>query len=136
MTKARCWTSWRSAGATRPRPQADAQAAPEQGFAPAAVTTDKLRSYGAAFVEIGLTARHVPGLRENDAPRSRTSRCDGENGRCSGSSRIARLAQSFISVHSAAYNTFNVRRHLISRCKLRTFRAEAMPQWHAAAAAG
>ena len=45
-------------------------------------------------------------------------------------------AQRFASMHAAAYNTFNVRRHLISRRTLRAFRAEAMAQWHAAAAAG
>ncbi len=44
-------------------------------------------------------------------------------------------AQRFVSMHSAAYNTFNVQRHLISRRTLRIFRAEAMAQWHAATAA-
>ena len=44
-------------------------------------------------------------------------------------------AQRFVSVHSAVYNTFNVQRHLISRCTLRAFRAEAMAQWHAPTAA-
>ncbi len=43
-------------------------------------------------------------------------------------------AQRLISVH-AAYNTFNVQRHLISRRTLRAFRAEAMAQWHAATSA-
>jgi transposase-like protein len=33
----------------------------KQGFAPAVVVTDKLRSYGAAFAELGLTARHEQG---------------------------------------------------------------------------
>ncbi len=41
----------------------------------------------------------------------------------------------YISVHAAAYNTFNVQRHLISRRTLRVFRADAMAQWYAAAAA-
>src|ERR671937_3248032 len=35
----------------------------KQGFAPMLVVTDKLRSYGAAFAELGLTARHEQGLR-------------------------------------------------------------------------
>ena len=30
----------------------------KQGFAPTVVTTDKLRSYGAAFAELGITAGH------------------------------------------------------------------------------
>jgi putative transposase len=38
----------------------------KQGFAPAVLVTDKLRSYGAARSEIGLSARHEQGLRENN----------------------------------------------------------------------
>ena len=34
----------------------------KQGFAPAMVTTDRLRSHGAAFAEMGLSARHEQGL--------------------------------------------------------------------------
>ena len=30
----------------------------KQGLVPTEITTDKLRSYGAAFAELGLTARH------------------------------------------------------------------------------
>ncbi len=41
-------------------------------------------------------------------------------------------AQRFLATHAAVYNTFNVQRHLISRRTLRTFRAEAVAQWHAA----
>ena len=37
----------------------------KQGFAPTVVTTGKLRSYGAAFAEIGLAGRHEQGLRKN-----------------------------------------------------------------------
>ena len=36
------------------------------GFAPIQVTTDKLRSYRAAFREIGLTAHHEQGRRTNN----------------------------------------------------------------------
>ena len=38
----------------------------KQGFAPDVVVTDKLRSYGAAKAEIGLSARHEQGLRKNN----------------------------------------------------------------------
>ncbi len=38
----------------------------KQGFAPTTVITDKLGSYGSAFVELGLTARHEQGLRKNN----------------------------------------------------------------------
>src|SRR6201995_4680023 len=38
----------------------------KQGFAPEVLVTDKLRSYGAAKSEIGLSARHEQGLRQNN----------------------------------------------------------------------
>jgi LysR family transcriptional regulator, hydrogen peroxide-inducible genes activator len=38
----------------------------KQGFAPDALVTDKLRSYGAAKAELGLSARHEQGLRKNN----------------------------------------------------------------------
>jgi transposase-like protein len=38
----------------------------KQGFAPDVLVTDKLRSYGAAKSEIGLSARHHQGLRANN----------------------------------------------------------------------
>jgi transposase-like protein len=46
----------------------------KQGFAPEVLGTDKLRSYGAAKSEIGLSARHQQGLRKNNrAENSRQS---------------------------------------------------------------
>jgi putative transposase len=44
-------------------------------------------------------------------------------------------AQQFVSTRAAVYNTFNVRRHLISRLTLRRFRAAAAGAWAAATAA-
>ena len=35
-------------------------------------------------------------------------------------------AQRFVSLHAAVYNCFNLQRHLVSRCTLRTFRAQAV----------
>src|SRR5919199_5439909 len=46
----------------------------KQGFAPAVVMTDQLRSYGAAFREIGLSARHEQRRRRTTGRRIRTSR--------------------------------------------------------------
>src|SRR6188472_3138216 len=57
----------------------------KQGFAPAVLVTDKLRSYGAAKSEIGLSARHEQGLRKNNRVRIRINRHDGASVRCSGS---------------------------------------------------
>ena len=47
----------------------------------------------------------------------------------------ARSAQSFLSMHAAVHNTFNLQRHLVSRSTLRIFRAEAAAQWLEAVAA-
>ena len=38
----------------------------KQGFAPDVLVTDKLRSYGAARPEMGLSACHEQGLRKNN----------------------------------------------------------------------
>src|SRR5918998_3339683 len=106
----------------------------KQGFAPTEIATDKLRSYGAAFAEIGLAARHEQGLRKNN--RAEVSHQPvRQRERKMRRFKSPGSAQRFVSVHSAVYNTFNVQRHLISRRTLRAFRAEAMAQWHAATAA-
>ncbi|WP_377807952.1 hypothetical protein [Azospirillum sp. A29] len=44
-------------------------------------------------------------------------------------------AQRFTSMHAAAYNCFNLQRHLVSRRTLRTFRAQARADWQAATVA-
>src|SRR5215207_9406206 len=105
-----------------------------QGFAPAQGTTDKLQSYGAAFRDLGLTARHQQGLRTNNRaevshqPVRRRER-KMQRFKSPGS------AQRFVSMHSVVHNTFNLQRHLISRRTLRTFRVQVRADWNAAAAA-
>src|SRR4051812_1628991 len=106
----------------------------KQGFAPTDITTDELRSYGAAFAGIGLTARQERGLRRNTRaevspqPVRRRER-KMQRFKSPGS------AQRFVSMHAAVHNTFNVQRHLVSRRTLRTFRAQAMADWNAATTA-
>jgi putative transposase len=103
----------------------------KQGFAPAVIVTDRLRSYAAAFAELDLAACHEQGLRRNNRaevshqPVRRRER-KMQRFKSTGS------AQRFLAMHAAVYNTFNVQRHLISRRTLRLFRAEAMQQWQAA----
>ncbi len=56
------------------QPRRDAKAAGKlrrkllkrQGFAPTRIVTDKLRSYRAAFRDLGITAKHDRGLRANN----------------------------------------------------------------------
>ena len=104
------------------------------GFVPERMITDKLRSYGAAKAQLGLSARHEQGLQKNNRaenshlPVRRRER------------KIQRFkspgsAQRFLSVHAVVHNTFNVQRHLVSRNSLRALRGEALQNWQAATTA-
>ena len=106
----------------------------KQGFAHAVLVTDKLRSYGAAKAEIGLSVRHEQGLRKNNRAENShqpTRRRERKMQRF----KSPGSAQCFLSVHAAVQNTFNVQRHLISRRTLRVLRDEAFRTWRAATAA-
>jgi transposase-like protein len=88
----------------------------KQGFAPAVLVTDKLRSYGAARSENSHqpTRRRERKMQRFKSPES---------------------AERFLSVHAAVHNTFNVQRHLTSRRTLRVLRDEPFRTWRAATAA-
>jgi transposase-like protein len=106
----------------------------KQGFAPAEITTDGLRPHGAAFTEIGPTARHEQGPRKNN--RAEVShRLVRQQEREMQRFKSPGSAQRFLSVHSAVCKTINIQRHLISRRTLRGIRVEAAARWHAAASA-
>ena len=102
----------------------------KQGFAPTRVTTDKLRSYGAAFRHLGLSCHHEQGLRENIGRKIRIKWC--ARARKMQRFKSAASAQRFLNVHAAVHNTFNLQRHLVSRSTLRIFRSEAAAQWRSA----
>jgi transposase-like protein len=55
----------------------------KQGFAPDVLVTDKLRSYGAARSEMGLSARHEQGLRKNNRAENSHQPTRRASGRCS-----------------------------------------------------
>jgi putative transposase len=76
-----------------------------QGFAPTVVVTDKLRSYGSAFAELGLTARHEQGLRKNkraEVSHQPVRRRERKMQRFTSPGS----AQRFLSVHAVVFNTF------------------------------
>src|ERR1700727_442524 len=100
----------------------------KQGFAPDVLVTDKLRSYGAAKSEIGLSARHEQGLHANnraDNSHQPTRRRERKMQRF----KSPGSAQRFLSTPAAVYNAFNVQRHLASRHTHQKLRSEAMNAW-------
>lgn len=99
-----------------------------QGFAPAALVTDKLRSYGSAIRDLALSCEHVQELRKNNRAENshqpvRRRERKMQRFKSPGS------AQRFLTLHACVHNLFNVQRHLISRPTLRQFRTEAFHQW-------
>src|SRR5215831_7457142 len=106
----------------------------KQGFAPKTLVTDRLRSYGAAKTQLGLSARHEQGLRQNN--RAENSHLPvRRRERKMQRFKSAGSAQRFLSMHAAVHNTFNLERHLVSRSTLRIVRADAANQWRNAVTA-
>jgi putative transposase len=90
----------------------------KQGFAPKKVTTDRLRSYGAAFRHLGLSCHHEQGLRENNRAEN-SHQVVRRRERKMQRFKSPASAQRFLSAHAALHNTFNLQRHVVSRSTLR-----------------
>ena len=96
--------------------------------------TDDLRSYGAATLDLGIDHLHDRGRWKNNRAENShqpTRRRERKMQRF----KSAGSAQKFLSTHAAAYNTFNVQRHLTSAQSHRVLRAAAMTTWREAVAA-
>jgi putative transposase len=100
----------------------------KQGFAPATIVTDKLRSYGTAIRLLALSAQHEQGLRKNNRAENSHQPVRRRERKMQRFKSPA-SAQRFLAVHATVYNLFNVQRHLVSRRTLRQFRGDAMRQW-------
>ena len=100
----------------------------KQGFAPATIVTDKLRSYGTAIRLLALSAQHEQGLRKNNRAENSHQPVRRRERKMQRFKSPA-SAQRFFAVHATVYNLFNVQRHLVSRRTLRQFRGDAMRQW-------
>jgi putative transposase len=98
------------------------------------LVTDDLRSYGAATLALGIDHLHDRGRWKNNRAENShqpTRRRERKMQRF----KSAGSAQKFLSIHAAAYNTFNVQRHLTSAQSHRALRAAAMNMWREAVAA-
>jgi len=105
-----------------------------QGCVPDTIVTDRLRSYGAALRELGLSDRHVTGGRSNnraEVSHQPTRQRERQRRRF----RSPGSAQKYLYIHAAIYNQFNIQRHLISRRTMRSFRTAAFADWHEVVAA-
>jgi transposase-like protein len=81
----------------------------KQGFAPEVLVTEKLRSYGAAKSEMGLSARHERGLRRNNRAENSHQPTRGASARCSGSNRPDQPNDSFLfTLASTTHSTSSV----------------------------
>ena len=106
----------------------------KQGYIPDEIVTDKLGSYSAALLELGLAHLHVTGGRLNnraEVSHQPTRRRERRMGRFKSPGSM----QRFLSTHDAIYNHFNLQRHLISRRTLHQTRTSAFAEWYEIVAA-
>src|SRR6056297_3063954 len=101
---------------------------------PEIIVTDQLRSYGAAFKEIGNAARQETGRWLNN--RAENSHLPfRRRERAMLRFRRMRSLQKFPAVHASVYNHFNQERSLSSRPLFKLNRAAALAEWRQMAAA-
>ena len=103
------------------------------GLMPDKMVTDDLRSYGAAARELGISDHHERGRWRNNRAENSHQPTRRRERKMQGFKSVG-SAQRFLSSHAAAYNTFNVQRHLISARTHRAFRASATDTWRTAVA--
>lgn len=101
--------------------------------APTRITTDKLRSYNAAFKKLGLRSEHITNNRANNRAENshqpvRRRERKMQRFKSSGS------AQCFLNLQSATYNSFYFQRHLLDRTTFKRYRAGAFKAWNTASA--
>ena len=103
------------------------------GTEPRKIVTDKLRSYGVAHRElIPWTIHSTQQYENNRAEQSHEATRVRERGMRRFKSM--RQAQSFVTVHAAVQNLFNLGRHLVSAHHYRDLRASAFAEWDRAVA--
>ncbi len=99
---------------------------------PEAITTDGLRSYGAALTELGSCEKQQVGRWANN--RVENSHLPfRRRERVMLRFRQMRTLQTFASVHANVHNRFNDERHLVDRQTYKQRRSAALAEWQALA---
>jgi putative transposase len=95
---------------------------------PKAIVTDKLRSYRAAMIQIGIEDRQETGRwLNNRAENSHQPFRRRERGM--GKFKSTKSLQKFVSIHASIHNHFNKERHLASRQTFKLNRVAALAEW-------
>ena len=95
---------------------------------PEAITTDGLRSYGAAMTDLGNSEKREVGRWANN--RVENSHLPfRRRARAMLRFRQMKSLQKFASVHANVHNHFNQERHLVDRQTYKTLRLAALAEW-------
>ena len=95
---------------------------------PETIVTDKLKSYGAALRELGVSGQEFEGrwinnrVENSHQPLRRRERAMQRF-------RLMRSLQKFAAVHGSVHNHFNKERHLYSRQNFKENRTAALFEW-------
>ena len=102
--------------------------------APTRITTDKLRSYNAAFRKLGLHSEQVTDKRANK-PAENSHQPVRRRERKMQRFKSPGSAQRFLNLQSATYNNFYFQRQLLDRPTLKRYREGAFNEWKTATSA-
>ena len=95
---------------------------------PKAITTDGLRSYGAAMKELGNVEKHEVGRWTNNRAEN-SHQPFRRRERAMLRFRRMKTLQRFASVHASFHNHFNQERHLVDRETYKGRRSAALAEW-------
>ncbi len=95
---------------------------------PEAITTDGLRSYRAAMIELGNADKQHIGRWANNRVENRHLPFRRRE-RTMLRFRQMKTLQKFASVHASVHNHFNSERHLVDRPTYKLLRSSALVEW-------
>ena len=95
---------------------------------PNAIVTDKLRSYGAALRQMGVSGQECNGRWINNRAEN-SHQPFRRRERAMLRFRLMRSLQKFASIHGSVHNHFNLERHFYSRDNFKENRTAALAEW-------